>query len=374
MPYVSSLCNMLKGALKTIFSPPPAKDFGAWQIELTTRCPLRCKMCVREQCPNRPRQEMSLDDFRKILPYLKNVESVVLEGWGESLFHPNLPEIIRLAKKEGPQVGFVTSVMGISESAIEEILQAGVDFIGFSIAGAAPKTHNAIRVNSDLEKLLQGIRTFQSAKARRQQEKPNFHIVYLLLKDNIAEAPLVPPLAKSLGITHVFLIQLAQVSNTWQDQQKCFSRNALKEYEDILKEVEAKARELKISLRCPPTAAQDVSVCSENPLRNLYISVKGNVSPCVYLNPPVDSPFIRIYDGKECPTEKVKFGNIFEEPFAKIWHGEEYEAFRNCFTAREKKFKEVYDAFLKGERSQNLDRPFPDPPLPCQTCHKMWGM
>ncbi len=351
------------------------KNFGAWQIELTTRCPLGCKMCVREQCPGRPRQDMSLDDFRKIVPYLGNVESVVLEGWGESLLHPNLPEIIRLAKEKGPQVGFVTSVMGISDGCIEELLQAGVDFIGFSLAGATPKTHNAIRVNSDFEKLLQRIRAFQSAKARRRQGTPKFHLVYLLLKDNIAEAPQVVSLARDLGITDVFLIQLAQVSNAWQDQQKCFSQDGIKEYEEILKEVDAKARESKISLQRPPTAAQEVSICSENPLRNLYISVKGSIAPCVYLNPPVDSPFIRLFDGKECLTEKVRWGNIFEEPFEEIWNHQRYQAFRDCFIEREKRFGEMYSPFLDADRLQSIDKgPLPPPPGSCQTCHKMWGI
>jgi MoaA/NifB/PqqE/SkfB family radical SAM enzyme len=318
---------------------------------------------------------MTMEDFQKIIPYLKDVESVVLEGWGESLLHPNLAEIVRLAKKEGPSVGFVTSVMGLNHGYMERLLDAGLDFMGFSLAGATPRTHNSIRVHSDLEKLIQEIRSLQALKASRKLELPRLHIVFLLLKASIAEAPLIIDLAKDLGIGEVILIHLAQVSNTWQEEQKCFSRNGFPEYENILQEVEAKSRESKISLRRPSLAAQDVPICAENPLRNLYISVKGNVSPCVYLNPPVNSPFLRIYDGKECLAEKVKFGDILNEPFERIWQREEYVSFRNSFSCRQERFDELASALWDPDRRRRFSQdPVPPPPVPCQTCHKMWGV
>ena len=55
---------------------------------------------------------MVVDDFKKIVPYMKDVENVVLEGWGESLMHKDLIQCIHLVKKEGSRVGFVTSGSG----------------------------------------------------------------------------------------------------------------------------------------------------------------------------------------------------------------------------------------------------------------------
>ena len=81
------------------------KPFSAWQIELTTRCPLRCKMCIRSENNDWQFGDMSLEGFKKILPYLDQVETVILEGWGESLLHQDLTECIRLANQEGAHVG-----------------------------------------------------------------------------------------------------------------------------------------------------------------------------------------------------------------------------------------------------------------------------
>jgi MoaA/NifB/PqqE/SkfB family radical SAM enzyme len=112
-------------------------------------------------------------------------------------------------------------------------------------------------------------------------------------------------------------------------------------------------------------------VCSENPLDNLYISVDGEVSPCVYLYPPVSPPFTRIFCGNEHPTSHMSFGNIFNEPFEQIWEGKGYQEFRNAFMSRQKRWKETYASLLEMRRP--MDSPVPDPPPPCRTCHKMLG-
>lgn len=365
---------MKKSFWNRVFRGRRRKSFSAWQIELTTRCPLRCKMCCREGHHGMDRKDMSLEDFQKILPYLRDVEAVVLEGWGESLLHPRLTEIIRLVRNEGAQVGFVTSGLTLTDDYVSELVQAGTDFIGFSLSGATPETHDSIRVNSHLPKLLDHIRRFQEIKARQNTAFPRLHIVYLLLKNNIAELPILIRLAKDLGIGEIILIHLAFVSNAWQEEQRIFAREETEEYEKMLAEAEKTARSLKITLRRPSLAPRDAAVCSENPLQNLYISVNGNVSPCVYLRPPVPPPFLRIFHGAEFRTEKVGFGNIFQKPFPEIWQNPQYENFRVCFSRRREKMQEMTGVLLdpdkrKGPESFSL----PPPPVPCRTCYKIEG-
>jgi MoaA/NifB/PqqE/SkfB family radical SAM enzyme len=351
------------------------KPFSAWQIELTTRCPLRCKMCIRTESADWQSQDMSLEDFKKLLPYLKEVETVVLEGWGESLLHKDLSQCIGLVKKEGPHVGFVTSGMGLTKNRVSELIEAGLDFVGFSISGTTPETHDSIRVNSHLPEVLQSIRLFQEEKERQGILRPKMHLIFLMLKDNILEVPSVPSLAKGTGIEEVVLTNICHTINLWQERQSVFvwegDKNA---YEAILKQAEANARKLSIRLKRPSLSAIDVPVCEENPLRNLYISSNGEVSPCVYLYPPLPSPFKRIFCGKEHWIEKVSFGNIFREPFSAIWNRANYEQFRNCFIEREKSFRDLYFSLWDSNRSRNLKAGrLPDPPEPCKTCHKILG-
>lgn len=365
---------MKKSFWKQLIWGSQGKPFSAWQIELTTRCPLRCKMCCREGHHDMARQDMPLDNFQKLAPYFKNVEAVVLEGWGESLLHPHLIDCIRLVKQEGSQVGFVTSGKTLNEAYITELVKAGPDFIGFSLSGASPQTHDAIRVNSNFAELTQHIQFFQETKARLGKAIPKFHIVYLLLRNNIHELPLLLRLAKDLKIEEVILIHIALVSNAWQDQQRVFADTPNPEYEAILQEGERLAKELKIQYKRPSLTPRDVPVCSENPLQNLYISVKGNVSPCVYLNPPLPTPFTRLFRGKSHTLEKLKYGNIFSDSFEPVWEQKEYGEFRNCFTRRDKMFQDHYASVLDPDKMKEAGaKSFPPPPIPCHTCYKILG-
>jgi len=365
---------MRKSFWKRLFEGRGRRPFSAWQVELTTRCPLRCRMCCREGHHGMARKDMTLEDFQKILPYLREVESVVLEGWGESLLHPRLIEIIRLVRNEGARVGFVTSGLTLTDDYVSELVQAGTDFIGFSLSGATPETHDSIRVNSHLPQLMSHIRKFQESKARQKTALPRLHIVYLLLKNNIAEIPALLRLAKDLGIDEIFLIHMALISNAWQEEQRLFAREKTEEYEKILADAEKVARELKINLQRPSLVPRDAAVCSENPLLNLYISVNGNVSPCVYLRPPVPSPFMRIFHGAEFRQEKVGFGNLFQKPFQEIWENPPYQEFRACFSRRREKMGEINEVLWEpGKRKDLGSFSLPPPPIPCRTCYKIEG-
>jgi len=365
---------MKKSFWKQLFWGSQGKPYSAWQIELTTRCPLRCRMCCREGHHDMARQDMPLENFRKLAPYFKNVEAVVLEGWGESLLHPHLIDCIRIVKQEGTKVGFVTSGKTLNEAYVSELVKAGPDFIGFSLSGASAKTHDAIRVNSQLEELTRYIHFFQENKARLGRENPKFHIVYLLLRSNIHELPLLLRLAKDLKIDEVILIHIALVSNAWQEEQKVFANAPNPEYEAILLEGERIAKELKIQYRRPSLTPRDVPVCSENPLQNLYISVKGNVSPCVYLNPPLPTPFTRLFQGESHTLEKLKYGNIFTDSIEAVWSRKEYAEFRNCFALRKQKFEDYYASVIDPDKIRWTGaKSSPPPPVPCQTCYKILG-
>lgn len=324
---------------------------------------------------------MAFNDFKSLLPYFKDVKRVVLEGWGESLLHENLIEIIKLIKAEKTEVGFVTSGKGLSEDYISELINVGIDFMGFSLSGATSETHNCIRVNSDLQTLIGHIQTFNKLMMNKKLKKPRLHIVYLMLKDNISEVPLVVDLAREIGIENVVLTNLIHITNQWQEEQRVFKCDRIQGFkgskgvDKILKEAEIKAKKLRINLRRPPLSPVDVAVCEEDPLENLYISIDGEVSPCVYLYPPTSSPFKRIFCGMEHEVKKLSFGNIFREPFHNIWNRIEYTDFRSPFVLRKKRFEEIFSPLLSStERLKRLDEWLsPEPPEHCKTCHKILG-
>jgi MoaA/NifB/PqqE/SkfB family radical SAM enzyme len=275
-----------------------------------------------------------------------------------------------LIKMEGTQAGFVTSGIGLDEEYIHKLIRAGLDFIGFSLSGATSETHNRIRINSDFDKLIESIKLFKSLSA--EAHKPKMHIVYLMLKDNMHEVALLPDLAKEVGVEEIVLINIIQITNAWQAEQKAFSDDQTEPFKEVLKEAEHRAKRMGIGLIKSALSPREVAVCTENPLKNLYISVDGEVSPCVHLYPAAPSPFRRLYCGKEYSTEKVSFGNIFREPFESIWNRKEYVEFRDKLTRREQRAEENYRAMLDARKADLVG--LPEPPAQCKTCHKMLGV
>jgi MoaA/NifB/PqqE/SkfB family radical SAM enzyme len=365
---------MIQWLFRRLFSRPRRRRFAAWQIELTTRCPLLCKMCIRDAATQWHTRDMSIPDFMKLVPYLRDVETAVLEGWGEPLLYRELLKVIRLVKEAECQAGFVTSGWGLDEDYVSELIQAEVDFIGFSLSGATPETHNVIRANSNLYSVLRSMGTFQEIKAQRKLTKPKLHIVFLMLRDNLAEVPLLLDHARDLGINEIVLINLIQVTTEWQEAQRLFTCGESEDHA-LLKEAAAKARDLKIRLRMASLSPREVGVCAENPIQNLCISADGNVSPCVYLYPPIPSPIRRLFCGIEESVAKVSFGNLFNEPLDSIWNSERYAAFRDCFALRKKSFDQKYPSLIGSQvttfKPKEIELPLA--PEPCRTCHKMLG-
>lgn len=368
---------MNQGFLRRLFSTRAKPSFFAWQIELTTRCPLQCKMCIREGVRDWRPADMPIEHFKRLAPYFRDVENVVLEGWGEPLLYKDLIEAIRTVKAAGPHAGFITSGWGLNDDYIADLVDAGLDFIGLSLAGATATTHNAIRVNSELSDILRSIEQFNRVKADRKLETPRLHIVFLLLKDNLAEVTLLLDLAKRTGIRQVVLMNLIQITNDWQNTQKVFSYGD-QDSMPVLKEAEIKARELGIDLKIPSLAPRIVDVCDEDPMRNLYISVEGEVAPCVYLYPPVSPPINRIFCDNPVSINKMTFGNIFQEPLDRIWNRASYVAFRERLGTRRKRFEvaSFVAAALIGADHGFADAggALPEPPFPCRTCHRMLGI
>jgi MoaA/NifB/PqqE/SkfB family radical SAM enzyme len=361
---------------KRFFDAFRGKPFSAWQIEITTRCALACRMCVRQGIDQWQSADMPLDDFSRLAVHFSQVENVILQGWGEPLLHPDLAGIIRTAKsvRRPPAVGFVTSGKGLDVAASRELVRSGLDFIGFSFAGATAPVHQGIRVNSDFGELVQAVRSLEAEKRRMRSERPRTHLVFLMLRDNMQDLALLPALGRELGVRQILLINLIHVVTAWQDEQKVFRCEGRSEFEELLTETVAKARETGVSVRRPGLSGCAAAVCEEDPLRNLYVSVRGEVAPCVYLHPPVAGPFPRIFCGKRYDTAPVSFGNLFRQQIGDLWLSDAYREFRGRFEQRRSRAGADRFGPVMGADPVGSSGDLPEAPGPCRTCHKLLGL
>ena len=366
---------MLSDHLRRLLLPHRPKRFLAWQIDITTKCPLACRMCIRRGLPDWSEEEMSLADFIRLVPYFDDVETVILQGWGEPLLHPDLVPIIRAAKglRHPPAVGFVTSGTGLNEQLASGLIDAGLDFIGFSFAGSTAGTHASIRAGSDYGELVNAVGTLQRLKERKRSGRPRLHMVYLLLRDNLRDLPDLPRLARDLGIGEIVLTNLIHVTTGWQDEQKIFSCEGLGDAANAIEDAEKAGRARGVQVRRPSFSPRTIDVCEEDPLHTLYVSPQGDVSPCVYLHPPTGREFTRIFCGTTVQVHRVSFGNVLREPVRDIWEREGYAAFRKQLADRTRARGPLAALFHAGGAAPGHPAR-PEPPPPCRTCHKMLGL
>jgi putative metalloenzyme radical SAM/SPASM domain maturase len=96
-------------------------------------------MCVKyTQGSCIPEEDMSKAVFLKLLPSLAGVKTLILNGIGESLLHPDLTEIIRLAREHLPtnaSIGLQSNGLLLTRQLAYNLLQAGLDTICLSVDG-----------------------------------------------------------------------------------------------------------------------------------------------------------------------------------------------------------------------------------------------
>ena len=103
------------------------------QIEPTTRCNYRCGFCA-----GRSMRQGDLDwqVFERFLSSNPNLRHVELQGEGEPLMHPRFFDMVAACRARGIKVSLISNGSMLSESAIDRLIEGGVDSIHVSLESA----------------------------------------------------------------------------------------------------------------------------------------------------------------------------------------------------------------------------------------------
>ncbi|MGD9948264.1 MAG: radical SAM/SPASM family putative metalloenzyme maturase [Desulfobulbus sp.] len=114
-------------------SPYPRKVY----VELTTRCNLQCPMCLKfSEGSCIEEGDLPLALFKKLAPSLSHTEFLVLNGIGEPLLHPDLDEMIAIARAAMPtdaRIGFQSNGLLLNQPRAVRLIEAGLDTICLSL-------------------------------------------------------------------------------------------------------------------------------------------------------------------------------------------------------------------------------------------------
>ena len=175
---------------------PQQRRFPALlQVETTTRCNMRCAMCVKSADGCRiPEAHMPMELFTRIEPALPHCQGLVLNGIGEPLAHPDIVEMAAFAHEHLPQdawLGFQTNGLLLTPELAGSLVQAGVDTVCLSVdAITFDQTEKELHGPEHISKLEQAFKLLRQA-GRQTGRKLRLGVEFVLMADNWEQLPKV---------------------------------------------------------------------------------------------------------------------------------------------------------------------------------------
>ena len=351
------------------------RPFEAFQIEVTSRCALRCVMCPRTALAEAwPDLDLSWGAFQRAARAFPSAQWVHLQGWGEPLLHPRLFDMIAAAKAAGCRVGFTTNGMLLDAAVGKELLRLDLDLLVVSIAGSTGPIHEGIRAGSDLAEILWHVGWFLNLRQGRGGGKPKVEVFFLMTTTNVGQLPRVAEMAASLGVDELVATNLDYVVTPEHDALRVFGRPEHRgRFLRVIDEAREQARQAGLAFRVYPLDPEEVAVCEANPLKNLFISCDGWVSPCSYMGLAGRADIPRRFDGRSLAVPRLRFGNVLEQDLLDIWNSAAYRTFREQL-ARRRLGVAAWAIGSVGGHEEIFERKMPPPPEPCRTCYKLYGV
>ena len=313
------------------------RPFLAFQIQITSRCNLRCPHCTKNVFASEWIDgDMDMATYRAVsraFPYLKQV---YIDAWGEPLLHPHFWEMAAMAREAGCYVGTTTNGTLI-KGEVARRLAGAMDVVGISVDGATAATYEGIRRGAKFAEVIDGVRSLVAAKRElRSDGYPLVSLLFLKNRRNIHELPAMVNLAAELGADEVIASNLTYVAKPDYDTFRVYSLNgASPEYLAIIEEARKRAKKRDLGLRIYPLEPKRVGFCEARPFDALHITWDGFVTPCVYLTLPVKGETMaKVHEGDSYRIPMTRFGNLKESELLDIWNSEAYMKFREPFAGR----------------------------------------
>lgn len=251
-------------------------------LELTNACNARCIMCPRDQL-TRKIGNLSMDVVEKLCKdaYKKPLRKINLFGFGESLLHPKLIEIITYIKKALPEVelNLSTNAQLLDDELASKLLASRVDKINIDIDGVTKQTYEGIRKQLTFETVIENTKRLID---KRNRLSSNTEISVTIIAMDLTKEEIKPFKRFWAGIADTVYVNHY---NTWTGVFP--DRNINK-----------------------PQIVTFTFPC-KNPWREMIINYDGNVAFCC-----MDF------------NSTIVVGNIMNQSIEEIWRGEKMERLR----------------------------------------------
>lgn len=204
--------------------------------ELTYACPLQCPYCANPLDYARYPNELSTDDWKRVLTQARQMGAVQLGlSGGEPLVRKDLAELVKHARALGYYSNLITSGYGLDEDRIVELKEAGLDHIQISIQAST----------QELSDHLAGTESYQHKKEVAHLVKKHGYPMVLCVvihRQNIHQMEQILQMAEELGADYL------ELANTQYYGWAHVNRNLLLPTQEQFEQAEAIAQAYKKKL------------------------------------------------------------------------------------------------------------------------------
>ena len=289
------------------------------QVEPVPYCNLLCPACPRsfdeferhDGFFETTRFERLLHKFRPLI--------VNLTGYGETMMHPKLLDLLKISRSYKAHTNFTTNATMINSDSIRDISDAGLDSITVSLDSVDPKTYEQIRKGDTLEKLMSRL---DSLFNENSPLRNNTYINTVLFGFGTRQlADVLDVCATRFGIEPSISLEISDRAQAFGESGQGKSTLArLRPTIDAALAV-AKERGLQYAERrlgyhvemLEADRSVHIGAPCMMPWTNLTVYADGQVTPCCFWRP--ESP-----DGV--------LGNINDQTLDQIWNGEAAQKLR----------------------------------------------
>jgi MoaA/NifB/PqqE/SkfB family radical SAM enzyme len=295
----------------------------ALQVEVTSRCGRRCAICPQSALAERWLEgDISEAMWARLRPDLRLARHVHLQGWGEPLLHDKVESMARDAREAGCRVGVTTNGDGLVEASAW-ILDGPLDILAISVAGAGDQNRR-LRDGASMDDLLD----IAADLLHRRRRRPRLHLSYLLTRTNTFELEGVVREAAEAGIDAVLVNHVDCTPSAAIRRLAVWDGGRVDDgVLDALAAAERVAKERRLELRLPATAAEEMLTCDLDPRRIVSVRWDGRLAPCVMLNLPIDGPVPRVVDGELVGIDARAIAHLDQVSLREYLEGDCYREF-----------------------------------------------
>ncbi|PKU22472.1 pyrroloquinoline quinone biosynthesis protein PqqE [Telmatospirillum siberiense] len=247
--------------------------------EMTHRCPLRCPYCSNPLALSRASDELSTEDWRRVIDELPEIGVLQLHfSGGEPLIRKDLVELVRHAGQAGLYTNLITSAVLLDATKVAALAEAGLNHVQISFQGSREE-EEADRIAG-----MPGahLRKLEAARQIREADLP-LTVNAVMHRQNLDQLPEMIDLAVDLGAGRLEVAHVQYYG--WALKNRAALIPTLDQLERATEIVEEAIRRLKgilvIDYVIPDYYARRPKQCMGGWGQRFFnISPDGKVLPC----------------------------------------------------------------------------------------------